>query len=451
MMKNTYSQSNLYSLTRLSIFMLCLAPGVYFTLNPWIVQLITPDSWGYQQFSSTRDMLYPYILQFIRALFHDDTYVIYPQLWARCAATCMLGFAVLNRFNNPFYAIAVTIAVLANPFNYQIDAMVMTDSFFCTGITLFFACLLNIETAALQQKKLTKHLIYLSIVIGITTAIRPIAITLIPLLPFILLIYNAAMRHYTKLYLCALIIPLVLILGASKMAHIQRHGTDPFLLKHSLLLGKAGIMDVPPLETSHYPEIAKDLHAYMRPKHEDLRNETSITRYLNKTRDYEVAAQFHYSNALILETAKERNIPFHHIMADIGMDYIKAYPHLYLKDTLIHTIGSWVIFDEGELTLPQHIVRYTIYNVGLSSLLIMCWGFFTLLRRPLQPFPVLWQIPFLAATYLHGYTLFIGLFGVFVSRYTSCVWPVMCLAIGLPVLYATTAMLQKIKTRPPNE
>ncbi len=415
--------------------------------------MITPDTWGYQNFNSTRDILYPYILKLTRLLMGDDLFIIYIQLWLRCLATALLGFAVLKRTGTAWMAIAMTGAVMANPFNYQVDAMVMTDSLFCTGITLVLALLLYWDTQFQNQKtdnsqpvKL-RTLAVLSTVIAVTIAIRPIAITLIPLLVIFCWLYAPVLKGRWLKAIAVLIIPLLLILGASKAEHIRLHGTDPYLLKHSLLLGKAGIMDVPPLETARYPEIAKDLHGFMKPRLDDLRQEKNWLTYFSKTRDYEVHAQFQYSYALIHEIAAERNIPAHHIMAAMGEDYIKAHPLLYLKDTAIHTIGSWLIFDESRLSVFKNIVLYSIGAIGVLTFLMMLIGFYRLAKHGPARFPTGLHTPWLCAVYLHGYTLFIGLFGVFVPRYTSCVWPVMCVAIGMPILYALQCAWQNKKAK----
>lgn len=428
-----------FSLTRVLILLLCMIPTVYFTANPWTVQMITPDTWGYQLFSSTRDVLYPYILLLVRTLFGSDIFIIYIQLWIRCLATALLGIAVLSRTQKPLYALAMTIAVLANPFNYQIDAMIMTDSFFCSGITLFFAALLMFD-----KTRSLRWLVALGLIAGITTAIRPIGITLLPLLVFMVWLYKPVFKGHWKCGLAYLLVPLILVLGASKAEHVRLHGTDPFLLKHSLMLGKAGIMDAPPPENLTYPEIAKDLHEAMKPKHADLKSEKDLLEYFNKTRDYEVYVQFHYSNDLIVKTAQDLNIPFHHIMNTMGKEYIKAYPHLYLKDALIHYLGTWVVFDESALSILQHIVRYGIYLVGALTFIFTLGGLFRLVNKGADQFPDSFKVSWLAALYLQGYALFIGLFGVFVSRYTSCVTPVMCVALGLPLLHIAEIAFKKV-------
>lgn len=426
-----------------------------------------PDSESYLKFFAIRSSAYPLFLEMIERLGGSLVTVVILQYLIFAGSMIAFSAAIARFFDAGWIAVLACFAVVFNPFTLAFHTHILSESLFFSVLLLVVGVILDV----IRTPTVRKYLM-LGLLMGAAYSIRPVAVSLFPLVLFLLWGTARPLEGNRVKSLMAACIGIVSLLAADMISFKIWHGEgerrSPLPLT---LFAKAGLIDVPDGNPYAADEplfaVWEALeHGYAEPR-KLIAQTPGLAAESFFTRMYEIYAQHQFARDEVGSAKKAMRALGHDssvytVMEDAALARIAQNPMGYIKLAWVNYYTSWSMFNarfplhapvieeylQKNRPLPviegSDLVPETVQSSKLAALILPgMWGMaiFTIgyilmgLYRGLRRAG--WKeslsAPFIFALLIQGNLVLISLTGVGFSRYTLSLWPVMVL-FGLLVI-----------------
>lgn len=421
------------------------------------VPALEPDSDSYIEASGIRGLGYPFFLAFLRSVGLPLDRVPWVQLALNLAVLPVLFRSLRRATGSPWFAAGIVLLCYANPEVAKFHAQILSESLFLTVLILFISAFLNfLATRAHRSLLLAAFWVALSV------TIKPVGWAFVVLLALVVL--GRLFRRRGRIaMLAAFLFPMLAVVGLEKGTSYLLHGPDRASLAPLHIFAKAGMIDAAVPATLLVEGPNAPLHRVLERDGAVIRRlidrapDENIARFL--TVNYEVFMQYRFGRAERDAVARDRNL--HTAMIETGIERLSYGWRNYLRLTLRHYLGLWLLYDashpahyqavnafiDRERPLPYAeflqpltevvtsagqkavIARPAIAAAGILTALLAVIGVVAVFAPRSIPLP--WRQAGLLALGLHGYCLLVALTGVGIPRYLLGVWPLLVCALGI--------------------
>lgn len=445
--------------------------GLAIWLRSPVMPDLVPDSGIYLQFLPTVPLVYP---TFVHVVGLSNLVTIQIAMYA--FASAILAHRIAFDLGRPYFAIAATVLLFANPQLWSMLTTVMSEGLFLPIAVLWLA--LTVSFSATGKWGLAAGM---ALVAGFAVAVRPAAMPMLLLSPMLILLQHKT-RHWQERIIAAgaLLALSLVIVGGERIAWRTYHGQAGFTLTASHLFGKAALLpnSGPPPSTSDPVRtmVYQTLQTRYAPVREMLKAQHGTVGYPVLLSFYEVCAQHSCShemrdrmgispreqNVIIAELAKQRIMANPLAYLSLAMDEyrsmwvigVRSHPVLGPRyDAQIAAMGKRPLADvvapEVALPVPTNrtmlLIRPAMVIMGISTAIIAVASLWLALCGRVASERTL---PALAAAMAaHGIAIFIAIAGIGEGRYAMGIWPFTALALLFGLALLPQDLLRRMPVR----
>ena len=361
-------------LNRQGVILLLMLPfGIYvYVLSIGIlpsVPWVSPDSFSYLGLNNHRSLLYPVLLRLSAVVSNDPRILIATTMATGISGIVFLAVTVQLLVKNLFASVAVGVFLLFSWLLVEHSVFVLSDYPFFALVTWTFGFAIR---AFVDPRK--RWIVLAAVGIGLATAIRPVGLILVVMLPFILF----ARRCEWKRTAAHFMIPLAVLLGLQSTANFVVFGSFS-LSKFSGYPAAANIGILITEDLSfRYPELVRRVSVatrQYRDRYYKLQTSRERHDYLASNTNLlistvaRVTQEFRREKGLI-EPSEERRLPRHRrlfkfvnslssLNTAIGRAPIKLYGTSFALDSLLVELGRATFLGnlQGLAGLAWHNIR----------------------------------------------------------------------------------------------
>lgn len=455
-----------------------LAYGLWLSVAPPDVAPAAPDTASYLQFDAVRTAGYPSVLRAVGWLTGDPAHAVHLQVWVFAAALAVLGRVVLAATGSPLLALGLVAVTAVNPAVNRLHFSLLTDSLFVSLTVLIVACLVQAV-----YRPAWRTAAWLSALMGLAIALRPLGYAFLPLLPLLLLVRWRALRSGRGVFLAALVLPAVAVVLLETAVYAQHHGLPRASLAGIHAIGKAGMVrtgrENPYPEGHAYHGLWAKLEAGAEAARAAIDGAPTFgaRRYL--AQHYEAFMQYVYARDEILEAARASSLSDAEVMTQVGLDRLSAAPRAYLHLVADSLGGLWLLYGashpatagrlnayveaNGPLplfaaygvagpsmeTVPSRrialFVQPAVLALGVVSLLASLAAAVRILRGRAGPALI---VAGLCGLMVNGNFLLVALTGIGIARYTLAMWPGMMACAAFLAWPVAESVLSRLRRAP---
>lgn len=313
-----------------------------------IFPLHEPDSSGYISFHPSRTSFYPAIIQLTMSAFDSEYAIVAIHITVYLISFAWLMWSVQNVFASYAVTLLLGLGIGLNVYMQAYHTVILTESL------AFSLC--NLLIAMLVKGWLARGIMHASavgLVAGLMLALRPALASYVVILLVAVPLFNAGALSKTIRNLAAYLMSVIVVLSLESAIYFSHHSERQSLASLTLL-GKGAILTTYadfnyPNLTAHQQSWLREIDHGLNPVQLWLESDDSFILKTNLRSNFEVFAQYQ----LVDMIAAEENISplSDEEFGRLGMAAVWANPTLYLKSSLQHLYGLWLVQEVSFLRL----------------------------------------------------------------------------------------------------
>jgi hypothetical protein len=313
------------------------------------VPLIEPDSESYLQFSIQRTLVYPIFLHCLTWIGLALSQIAIVQVALSSLALTILIPALIRAGLPACLIVVFTLALAGNTAFAALNRTILSEGIYLPVTMVAIAVWLDY----LRSGRIG-FLAALSFCLGLSIAIRPAGMFLLPMLAIAVWLKWHDRNCSAVLTVAAAVLPLAVAVAAERIPSRIIHGQHTASVLPYILFGKAAMLAHPRAEFvgPHAPalralnEKLSDIYA---PAHVFLAQMPSAVAWPVMSANFEVVAQFSLLNAELKELSVRHDASEDRLRIELAQQLIASALPGYFRLTLIDYISHWSI---GALKFP---------------------------------------------------------------------------------------------------